>query len=85
MAECTEFLRLIPDSMEFDPQCVSKLVFCTGRTYYDLVVARKERGKDGSVVLCRVEQVGLHSKCEQEIITRMNVSNTFNLKLGHHD
>lgn len=57
MSECTEFQRLIPDAMDQDAGCVAKIVFCTGRTYYDLLEARKIRGKDKSVVLCRVEQV----------------------------
>lgn len=67
MAEGTEFLRLIPDAMEHDPQIVSKLVFCTGRTYYELVESRKEREKDCSIVLCRVEQVCYNKKKKSEI------------------
>lgn len=59
MAEGTEFLRLIADPMEHEAQSVSRIVFCTGKTYYELVEARKERGADCSVVLCRVEQVSI--------------------------
>lgn len=55
MLEGTEFRRLIPDPTE---SCGAKqLLFCTGKTYYDLVTARKERGKDAEVAICRIEQI----------------------------
>lgn len=55
MREGTEFRRLISDS-----STVSKpkaLVFCTGRTYYDLIEARKARNMDGEILVNRIEQV----------------------------
>lgn len=56
MVDCTEFRRLIPEPT--DIQCSAKLLlFCTGKTYYDLVAARAERGKDAEVAICRVEQI----------------------------
>ncbi len=59
MTKETKFRRLIPDDTIKNPAHVSKLVLCTGKTYYDLEVARKERGKGEEVALVRIEQVGL--------------------------
>lgn len=36
---------------------VKRLVFCTGKVYYDLTAARKEAGLEDSVAIARVEQV----------------------------
>lgn len=55
----TSFQRLIPDVTIKNPEKVSKLVLCTGKTYYDLEVARKERGKVEDVALVRIEQVNV--------------------------
>lgn len=52
------FKRLIPDDTIKDPKKILKLVLCTGKTYYDLEVARKERGKGEEIALVRIEQVG---------------------------
>lgn len=55
MLECTEFQRIIPDCTNVaNPK---KLIFCTGKTYYDLVDARKTRGKEGEVIISRIEQM----------------------------
>ncbi|KAG4079658.1 hypothetical protein HA402_010438 [Bradysia odoriphaga] len=57
MTKNTAFQRLIPDHSIKDPEKVTKLVLCTGKTYYDLEVARKERGKSEQVALVRIEQI----------------------------
>lgn len=56
MLTCTEFCRLIPEPTDIQSSA-KLLVFCTGKTYYDLVAARAERGKDAEVAICRVEQI----------------------------
>lgn len=57
MTKNTTFERLIPDHSIKEPEKVSKLVLCTGKTYYDLEVAREERGKSEQIALVRIEQV----------------------------
>lgn len=55
MKDCTEFQSVIVDVGKFSNPKI--LVFCSGKTYYDLMEARKKRGKDESVVINRIEQV----------------------------
>ena len=51
-----EFQRLIPDSLAKDPLVVTRVVFCSGKVYYDLVDEHEKRQiKD--VALVRVEQL----------------------------
>lgn len=59
MSEGTEFQRVIPDCGEASqsPQNVKKLIFCSGRVYYDLTKSRRERNLEGNVAIARVEQV----------------------------
>lgn len=52
----THFRRLIPDSVERHGN-VQRLIFCTGKVYYDLVNARHHVGKDETVAICRIEQL----------------------------
>ena len=46
MVPGTEFKRLIPDDgpASQNPDGVKKLIFCTGKVYFDLTKARQERG-----------------------------------------
>lgn len=59
MTEGTEFLRVIPEEgvSAQSPDSVKKLIFCSGRVYYDLTKARKDRGLESEVAISRVEQV----------------------------
>jgi 2-oxoglutarate dehydrogenase E1 component len=51
------FSTVLPEaSQTIDPKAVRKVVFCTGKVYYDLVLARRERELDDVVVL-RIEQL----------------------------
>ncbi|KAK6041159.1 Transketolase, pyridine binding domain protein [Cooperia oncophora] len=52
----TTFQRVIPDN-NAEHGAVKRLVFCTGKVYYDLVMARKHVGKEDSVAICRIEQI----------------------------
>jgi 2-oxoglutarate dehydrogenase E1 component len=49
------FIEIVDDSAA-DPQRVSRVVFCSGKIYYDLLQAREER-QAGHVALIRVEQL----------------------------
>lgn len=42
-----------------NPDGVKKLLFCSGKIYYDLVKQRAQRKLDDSVAIARVEQVSL--------------------------
>ncbi|CAJ0602086.1 unnamed protein product [Cylicocyclus nassatus] len=55
----THFQRVIPEvgPPSENASNVQRLVFCTGKVYYDLVNARKHVGKDDTVAICRVEQI----------------------------
>ncbi|HYF58630.1 MAG TPA: 2-oxoglutarate dehydrogenase E1 component, partial [Burkholderiaceae bacterium] len=50
------FQTVIGDASEPDPKAVRKVVICTGKVYYDLLVARRER-EQSDVALLRVEQL----------------------------
>ena len=52
----TRFDKVLPDESPLDPAKVSRIVFCTGQIYYDLVTAREERKAD-NVAIVRMEQL----------------------------
>lgn len=55
----THFKRIIPDEgpATADPQKVKRVVFCTGKIYYELIRERRIRGMDDTVAVVRIEQV----------------------------
>ena len=53
--EGTRFQRVIPD--EVSGENVARLVFCTGKLYYELVKERESQGREDAVAICRIEQV----------------------------
>ena len=48
---------MIPDDVSGDD--VVRVVFCTGKLYYELVKEREGQRREGAVAICRIEQVGL--------------------------
>jgi 2-oxoglutarate decarboxylase len=50
------FLEIMGDAGATDPGRISRVVFCSGKIYYDLLAAREERNA-GHVALVRVEQL----------------------------
>ncbi|XP_045028957.1 2-oxoglutarate dehydrogenase, mitochondrial isoform X3 [Daphnia magna] len=59
MVETTEFKRAIPETgvAANDPGSVRKVIFCSGKVYYELKKAREERGLDNTVAITRIEQI----------------------------
>lgn len=54
----TEFKRLIPDTnAEASVDSVKKVLFCTGKVYYDVLKERAMRGLDKQIALVRIEQL----------------------------
>lgn len=56
----TNFQRVIPEDglAAQNPANVQRLLFCTGKVYYDLTRERKARGMAEQVAITRIEQVG---------------------------
>lgn len=61
MSEGSEFQRIIPDRGPAGDNAsnVKKVVFCTGRVYYDLTKTRAEKQLEKDIAIVRVEQVRL--------------------------
>ncbi|XP_043472208.1 2-oxoglutarate dehydrogenase, mitochondrial isoform X2 [Leptopilina heterotoma] len=59
MTENTQFLRIIPEegAAANCPSAVKRVIFCSGKVYYDLKKSRSERGLDDKVAIARVEQI----------------------------
>ncbi|XP_055847037.1 2-oxoglutarate dehydrogenase-like, mitochondrial isoform X2 [Episyrphus balteatus] len=59
MSKGTEFQRIIPDNGPAgqNPSGVKKVVFCSGRVYYDLTKARADQKLENEIAIVRVEQI----------------------------
>lgn len=55
----TSFQRLMPEDgpAAHSPEQVQRLIFCTGKVYYDLVKERSSQGLEKQVAITRLEQV----------------------------
>ncbi|XP_037114012.1 2-oxoglutarate dehydrogenase, mitochondrial isoform X4 [Syngnathus acus] len=55
----SEFKRLIPEEgmAAQRPEEVKRLIFCTGKVYYELIKERKNRDMEATVAIARVEQL----------------------------
>src|SRR5581483_6314271 len=64
------FQEMLDDSLVADPAAISRVVFCSGKIYYDLLAAREER-QASHVALVRVEQLyPFESSRAREILAR---------------
>ncbi|XP_071506052.1 2-oxoglutarate dehydrogenase complex component E1-like [Diadema antillarum] len=59
MQEGTFFQRVYPEtgSASQNPEGVKKLIFCTGKVYYELVNQRDAKGLTDSIAIARMEQI----------------------------
>ncbi|KRX18979.1 2-oxoglutarate dehydrogenase, mitochondrial, partial [Trichinella nelsoni] len=57
--ENTRFIRLIPEDgpASENPEQVKRLVFCSGKLYYELKKERNNKKIDSDVAICRIEQL----------------------------
>jgi len=55
----TEFQRMILEagSASQNPSDISKVLFCTGKIYYDLIKERRERGLEDKIAIHTIEQI----------------------------
>ena len=55
----TEFQRVIPEAgvASQAPEEVKRILFCSGKVYYDMVKERERRNFDEKVAIVRIEQV----------------------------
>jgi len=72
MMEGTSFRRVIPEEgvAAQNPAEAKRLIFCSGKVYYDLVKERAKRGFDDSVAIARIEQLAPFPY--DEVIPEMN-------------
>ncbi|XP_021344117.1 2-oxoglutarate dehydrogenase, mitochondrial-like, partial [Mizuhopecten yessoensis] len=59
MLEGTRFQRAIPEAgaASEDPNGVKKLIFCSGKVYYELVKEREMKGNTDKIAIARIEQI----------------------------
>ncbi|KAM9804407.1 2-oxoglutarate dehydrogenase-like, mitochondrial [Neosynchiropus ocellatus] len=57
LSKGTRFKRLIPDNRTQGHSQVKRVIFCTGKVYYELAKERKQRNLDDDVALIRLEQI----------------------------
>ena len=59
MVPSSEFQRLIPETgpAAGNAYGVKKVIFCTGKVYYDLTKARSDAGLQDQIAISRVEQI----------------------------
>lgn len=61
----TKFKRLVPDEGPpgKDPAQVKRVIFCTGKVYYELAKERKKQKLEKDVAIIRLEQVRIIPPC----------------------
>ncbi|XP_066940609.1 2-oxoglutarate dehydrogenase complex component E1 isoform X8 [Macrobrachium rosenbergii] len=59
MTEKSEFQRVIPERgpASENHQNVKRVIFCSGKVYYDLIAARKDANLEDKIAISRVEQI----------------------------
>lgn len=64
-----------------NPDEVQKLIFCSGKVYYDLVNERKAKNLDDKVAIVRIEQVPFHSIYFFILYSKLHDKGKFRIKL----
>ncbi len=67
----SRFYEILDDPAAKDPAAIRRLIFCSGKVYYDLLRGRTEAGQDGSTAIVRIEQLyPLHTEKLRRIAAR---------------
>ncbi len=76
--EGTCFQEILPDTKIFtNPADVSRLIFCSGKVYYDLMAHRAEKGIENAAII-RIEQLyPFHREMVQAIISQYHNASHF--------
>jgi len=76
--EGTCFQEILPDTKIFtNPADVSRLIFCSGKVYYDLMAHRAEKGIENAAII-RIEQLyPFHREMIQAIISQYHNASHF--------
>ena len=65
------FEEILDDASIKDPEKINRIVFCSGKVYFDLVRARAEAGQESTAAIVRIEQLyPLHDDRIREILAR---------------
>lgn len=69
MSAGTKFKRLIPDEGPAgeDPAPVKRVIFCTGKVYYELAKERKQQKLEKDIAIIRLEQVFIPSPLSEHV------------------
>jgi 2-oxoglutarate dehydrogenase E1 component len=72
------FQEVLPDPLHFaDPMQVNRVVFCTGKVYYDLAAHRQEQGIANTAIL-RVEQLyPFHKELVEALVSQYPAASKF--------
>ena len=76
--EGTCFQEILPDTKIFsNPSDVNRLIFCSGKVYYDLMAHRQEAGIENAAII-RIEQLyPFHREMVEAIISQYHNASTF--------
>jgi 2-oxoglutarate dehydrogenase E1 component len=76
--EGTCFQEILPDTKAFaNPADVSRVIFCSGKVYYDLVALRQEKGIESAAII-RIEQLyPFHNEMVAAIISQYSNASHF--------
>jgi 2-oxoglutarate dehydrogenase E1 component len=53
----SRFYEILADNSHADPKTVERVIFCSGKVYYDLLAYREKNGLNDRVALVRIEQL----------------------------
>jgi len=67
----SRFYEILDDPAAGDPAGITRLIFCSGKVYYDLVRGRREAGQTDTTAIMRIEQIyPLHAEKLRRIARR---------------
>jgi 2-oxoglutarate dehydrogenase E1 component len=53
----SRFYEILADNSHADPKTVERVIFCSGKVYYDLISHREKNGLNDKVAIVRIEQL----------------------------